>query len=182
MNLSEAQRKYLVRDQIIGGGVFNALISALLGWLTFRQLAAVPMHGEPSILSDVIATSVLLPLFICVIATPLVHKAMQAGKVLPLHGESDARTMLLWLPGNSLLRGVLLALAALATCAPVLLGSLLLFGVTSMSVGGFAVLKLFYAGILAAAVSPIVALYAMASAAPSGMALDISLHGSAEQL
>jgi hypothetical protein len=159
------QRKYLVRDQIIGGALVNGVINAFLAWLTFRHHAVVPMQGDPSILNDVIATAVLMPLFICVIATPLVRKAMQAGKFEPLATASSARTMVLWLPAHSFLRGLLMALAALATCAPVLLGLLLMFGVHSMSVAGFATLKLFYSGIVGALVSPLVALYVMAAAA-----------------
>jgi hypothetical protein len=168
MNLSDAQRKYLVREQIVGGALVNGVINAFLGWLTFRHHSVVPMHGDPSILNDVIATSVLMPLFICVIATPLVHKALQSGKARALDADapSAVRTMILWLPANSFLRGALLAAAALATCTPLLLGTLLLCGVHGMSVAGFATLKFFYAGTLAGLVSPIVALYAMAAPRP----------------
>lgn len=165
MKLSESQRKYLVRDQIIGGALVNGVLNAFLAWLTFRHHALVPMQGDPSILNDLIATAVLMPLFICVIGTPLVRKALRAGKFEPLTTLSSGRTMVLWLPANSFLRGLLLALGALATCAPVLLGLLLLFGVHSMSVAGFTTLKLVYSGILGALVSPLVALYVMASAA-----------------
>jgi hypothetical protein len=166
MNLSDAQRKYLVHEQIVGGALVNGVINAVLGWLTFRHHPIVPMQGDPSILNDVIATSVLMPLFICVIATPLVRKALQAGKAQALDTPSAARTMILWLPANSFLRGGLLAAAALATCTPLLLGALLLFGVNGMSVAGFATLKFFYAGTLAGLVSPIVAVYAMAAPQP----------------
>lgn len=166
MNLSDAQRKYLVHEQIIGGALVNGVINAFLAWLTFRKHPVVPMTGDPSILNDVIATSVLLPLFLCLIATPLVRKALQAGKAQPLDAPSPVRTMILWLPASSFLRGALLAVAALATCAPLLLGLLLLLDVHSMSLGGFAALKFFYAGLLAAIASPIVALYAMARPEP----------------
>ena len=173
MNLSHAQRKYLVHEQLIGGALVNGLINALLGWLTFRNHPVVPMQGDPSLLNDIIATSVLMPWFICVIGTPLVRKALRAGKAEALAGPSSARTMVLWLPANSLLRGGLLAVASLATCAPLLLGGLLVFGVHGMSVASFAVLKLFYAGLLGGLVSLVVALYAMAApSAPLTAALD----------
>jgi hypothetical protein len=166
MNLSDLQRKYLVHEQIVGGALVNGVINAVLGWLTFRHHLVVPMQGDPSLLNDVIATSVIMPLFICVIGSWLVRKAVQAGKVAPLDAPSAARTMIMWLPANSFLRGALLAVAALATCTPLLLGALLLCGVNGMSVAGFATLKFFYAGALAGLVSPIVALYAMAVPLP----------------
>jgi hypothetical protein len=83
MTLSDAQRKYLVHEQIVGGALFNGVINAALAWLTFRHHPIVPMHGDPSILNDVIATSGLMPLFICLIGTPLVRKALRAGKFQP---------------------------------------------------------------------------------------------------
>lgn len=174
MNLSDAQQKYLVHEQIIGGALVNGVINAFLGWLTFRHHPVVPIKGDPSILNDVIATSVLMPLFICLIATPLVRKAMRAGKTQAIESPSAMRTMILWLPASSFLRGALLALASLATCTPILLGMLLMFDVQSMSVAGFATLKFFYAGILAGLVSPVVALYAMAAPQPLKAATTLS--------
>jgi hypothetical protein len=163
MNLSEAQLKYLVRDHVIGGAVCNGPINALLAWLTFRTHGVAPMQGDPSILNDVIGTASLMPLMICVIGTPLVRKVVHAGKVEPWIRASAERTMLMWLPANSVLRGLILALAALATVAPMLLGVLLALGVQHMSVGGYVTLKLVYTSILGALVSPLVALYVMAT-------------------
>jgi hypothetical protein len=171
MNLSDAQRKYLVREQIIGGALVNGVLNGVLAWLTFRKHAVVPMTGDPSLLNDVLATAVVMPLAICLIATPLVRKAIQAGKVEPLSAAATpARTMLLWLPEHSLLRGLVLAFAALATCAPLLLGSLLVFGVHDLSVTGFAAIKFFYAAIVAGLVSPIIALYVLVNPQPRAAA------------
>jgi hypothetical protein len=171
MTLSDAQRSYLLRDHVIGGAIINATMNALFGWLSFRKHGFAPMSGDPSVLNDVIGTGLLLPLIICVIATPLVRKSIEARKLEPLNTDigtvSAARTMLLWLPTNPVLRGLILSLAALATVTPVLLGVLLAFGVQAMSLGGYVLLKMFYAGLLAAIVSPLVALYVMASATSS---------------
>lgn len=172
MDLSQAQRKYLVRDQMIGGAILNGPINALFAWLTFRGHGGAPMQGDPSILNDVIGTSVLLPLIICLIGTPLIRKFVHAGKIQAWVTPSAERTMLLWLPSNPVLRGLILSLAALATLAPMLLGVLLAFGVQHMSVGGYATLKLFYCALLAALVSPLVAAYVMATATPA-VAIDV---------
>lgn len=177
MNLTESQRKYLVHEQIIGAAVINGVINALLAWLTFRKHASVPMHGDPSILGDALGTALLLPLLLCLIATPLIRKAVRAGKVAPISLQSPRRTMLLWLPRTSFVRGLVLAVGALATCAPVMLGALTLFGVQGMSVTGFVVLKLFYAGIMAALVSPIVALYVLVSEAAEPLPFPVAVPG-----
>jgi hypothetical protein len=176
MNLSEAQRKYLIHEQIIGAAIVNGLLNGLLGWLAFRKHPAVPMLGESSIVNDTIGTAVLLPLFVCLIATPLIRKAVKAGKVAPLTAASEARSMVLWLPANPFLRGLVLALGALASCATVLLGLLALLGVQQMSVSGFVIVKMLYSAILAALVSPIIALYVLASEAPTAAVATLDLN------
>ncbi|MEY4581067.1 MAG: hypothetical protein RL701_5770 [Pseudomonadota bacterium] len=168
MNLSETQRKYLIQDHVIAGSVINALLNAGLAWLGFRHHADVPMTGDPGIIRDTIATMVLLPLFTCVIVTPLVRKSLAAGKVEALYKPSPERSMLLWLPSSSFLRGLTLALASLALCGAPILGIFLLAGVDAMSVGGYVLIKAIYAGVLAAIVSSLSALYVLASAAVSG--------------
>jgi len=164
MDLTEAQRKYLVHDQIIGSAVFNALLNALLAWLTFRRHTAVPLKGDPSIIGDAIGTAVLLPLLTCLIVTPLVRKALKTGKLEPLLTPSPGRSMVLWLPSLSFFRGLVLALAALATCAPVFLGLLVLAGVEQLSVGAFIFVKTLYAAVMAGLCAPVIALYVMATA------------------
>lgn len=171
MYLSEAQRKYLIQDQIIGSAVFNAVLAALLAWLTFRHHTSVPMKGDPSIIGDAIGTAVLLPLLTCLIVTPLVRKAMQAGKLEPLMQPSTGRSMVLWLPKLSFLRGVVLALAALATCTPLWLGTLVLAGVDQLSVGMYIFMKSVYAGVMAGGCAPIIALYVMARTPAAALAL-----------
>jgi len=174
MNLSESQRKYLMREHVVGAAVVNGVLNACLAWLGFRAHDHVPMRGEQSILNDAIGTAVLLPLLLCMIATPLIRKAVQAGKVHALALHTPERAMSLWLPSSALLRGLVLAVGALATCAPVFLGLLWLFGVQEMSVSGFALLKALYAGLMAAVVSPLVALYVLASESIASPQLDLA--------
>ena len=163
MFLSEAQRKYLIQDQIIGSAIFNALLNALLAWLTFRRHASVPMKGDPSIIGDAIGTAVLLPLLTCVIVTPLVRKVLKTGKLEPLVTPSPARSMVLWLPRLSFARGLVLALGALATCAPIYLGLLVVAGIDQLSVGAFVAIKTVYAALMAGLCAPVIALYVMAA-------------------
>lgn len=162
MQLSDSQRKFLIQDQAIGSGIFNLLLNALIAWLTFRKLPAVPISGDPSITGDVIGTMILLPLLTCVIVTPLVRKAVQAGKVEPLHEDTSARRMVRWLPSNSFLRGLALGFISLALFGPLLLGAFMVAGVQTMSVGGYVFIKALYAAALAAVNAPVIALYVLA--------------------
>ena len=174
MFLSDAQRKYVVNDHIIGSGVFNLLVNALLGWLSFRHHNPAPMRGDPSILNDAIATAALLPLLICLIVTPLVRKRVRSGKLEPITSLAGSFDMLAWLPHSSFLRGLTLSLLCLAWLTPLYLGSLMTFGVTSLSLGSFVVVKALVAGVTAALVAPVVALYAMATTQPAEEVLELS--------
>ena len=75
----------------------------------------------------------------------------------------------MWLPSLSFLRGLVLALAALATCAPLWLGPLVVAGVDQVSVGTFVFMKSLYAAIMAGACSPIIALHVMATESPASV-------------
>lgn len=163
MFLSEAQRKYLVHDQIVGSAIFNLLLNAGLAWLGFRHHDAVPMRGDPSILNDAIGTAVILPLLTCLVVTPLVRKRLRTGKLEPLLELPERYDLLFWLPRWSFVRGLVLALLCLAWIAPLYLGLFFLFGVQSMSVGGFVLVKGLYAAIMAGAIAPVIALHAMAT-------------------
>jgi hypothetical protein len=178
MQLSATQRKYLLNDQIIGGAIFNFVLNTLLAWLTFRRHEVVPLKGDQSIVANVLGIAIILPLLSCVIVTPLVRKAIQAGKVEPLQQASTGRTVVLWLPKLSLLRGLVLSLLSLAWAAPLVLAVLVFAGVASMSVGGFVFVNGLYAAAISAGVSPIVALYVLASAEPMpGVSRDAAAFG-----
>jgi hypothetical protein len=166
MFLSETQRKYLVHDQIIGSAIFNVLLNAFLAWLTFRHEPAVPMKGDPSIVGDTIGTALILPIVTCLVITPLVRRAIRAGKVEPLTTMSQELEMVLWLPRWSFVRGLVVGIACLAWLAPVLLGLLLLAGIESLPLSAFIIVKATYAGVMAAVVAPVFALYTLATAEP----------------
>jgi hypothetical protein len=174
MKLSAAQHKYLVHDQIIGAGIFNLLLNAGLTWLSFRHHKLVPMTGDPSIVGDTIGTALIMPLLICLIASPLVRKAMKAGKVDAFSESSRVRSILRWLPAWSFVRGLVLGLVCVAWFAPPLLLLFKLAGVENMSVGGYVLVKSLFAGALAAVVSPVVAMYVLATTAPVAAAAAAS--------
>jgi hypothetical protein len=173
MQLSESQRKYLISEHVIGGGVFNLLLSAVLAWLAFRHHDVVPLRGDPGIVRDALGTVVILPFLTCLIVTGLVRKSVKAGKVEPTLGPSPQRSMLLWLPRSTFLRSLVFALLSLAFFAPVLLGLFLVSGIDHLSVGSFVAIKGLYAGVLAACNSPFIALYVLAtSEAPAAVLSD----------
>ena len=166
MFLSTEHRRFLLHEQAIGGGVFNTGLNALIAWALFPASDTIPLEGEPSIAGDTIATCFLLPFLICVIVTPLVRKAMAQGKVMPLPWSTADHPLLRWLPRNTWARAALIGLACSLFIAPVAILLLHTLGIEAMARTPFIVGKALFAGALAAAVSPVVALYTLASPQP----------------
>ena len=140
----------------------NLVLNALIAWGVFGRLGVVPLWGQQSIAGDLFGTAFLLPFLTCVIVTPLARR--QVGH-RGLGGLGWSRTSHPWLralPAQPLWRGVALGVACALSVAPFLLGTLDVVGVHEMRVRGFVIFKALVAGLLAAAVTPIIALWAIA--------------------
>jgi hypothetical protein len=163
MRLSAAQRMFIVRDQIVSPTLFNAGLNGWLAWLVFRHQAFVPMNGTVGIVSDALATAVMLPLMTCLFATPFIRWAVRLGKVEALRADDATLDRLLRLPTSAFKRGIVLAAPCLLCLAPIVLAALWLAGVDELPVMTFVVVKAIYAGVIAGVVSPVIALYALAT-------------------
>ena len=146
------------REQVIGGALVNFAINAVLAWLLFRQMPQVPFVGAQSIVGDTLATALLLPLLLCLAATPtfrsmFARRAVLRPARLPAAGG---------LPHQPLLLGLLLGLLALLTLAPLTLWLLQLLQVEGMSFAGFVLFKAAFAAVLAALITPLVLQRALA--------------------
>lgn len=146
------------REQMVGAAVVNAAINAALAWLLFRQLPQVPFLGEQSIVGDTLATALLLPPLLCLVATPTFRSMLARRAVLrPAQLPAASR-----LPQQPLLLGLLLGLVALLTLAPATLCLLQRLQVESLSLGGFVLFKAGFAALLAVLITPLVLQQALA--------------------
>jgi len=168
MQLSAEQRRFLIREQIIGSGVVNVLANGVIAWITFRSFALVPMWGplswkQQSIAWDIIATTFCLPWLTCMVVTPLVRKATREGKVAPIPMPATEVAVLRWLPTRVVLRSFVVSWGTAALILPPAIGLLLLLDVDALTLAAFVSLKALFSGVLAALVTPLIALYAMTS-------------------
>lgn len=144
-------RRYRI-EQLIGSVLVNFVINAGLAWLVFRQMPVVPFRGPQSIVGDTIATALLLPLFVALLATPT-FRSMLARRVVLLP-SSPLRP--LPLPQQPLLLGLVLALLATLTLAPATLAVVALAGIESLSFAQFLWFKAGFAALLAALILPLI--------------------------
>jgi hypothetical protein len=170
MELAAAHRTYALRDQGVGAALVNFIINGAIAWVMFRSLAAVPLWGQQSIAGDTIGTGFFLPFITCLIVTPLTLRQVRTG-TLPEPAWSRAdHPWLARLPRGATSRGAVLgAVGALIAAPPVVL-ALSALGVGELPLWSFITFKAIFAAILAALVSPLIALAALGDAPriPSG--------------
>ena len=160
--MSSAQRRYLLVEHGIGAAAFNLVLNGAIAWLMFRGVTGVPLWGQQSIAGDTLGTSLLLPVMSSLIVTRVVRAHVRAGRVAPLSWPTVAAGDLRWLPGTPLRLGASLALVAIALPGVLTVGALAVLGVAEMPFGSFVLFKACFAAALAALVTPVIALSAIA--------------------
>lgn len=150
-------RKYLTIQTLVGAGV-NLVLNGAIGWAAFRSLDRIPFSGSPSISGDLVGTAILLPLLVCLIATPLVRMEVRRGKIAPAQPSGPIPR---FLPRSLLLRGIALGLLAAVMIAPLTIWGLQALGIRGMGLWQFVGFKAAFGSALAALITPIVALRAL---------------------
>jgi hypothetical protein len=157
--VSPEQRRYLVLEQGIGAGVFNVALNAGIAWAMFRGLETVPLWGQQSIAGDTIGTAFMLPFLTTLIASRVVRGHVRRGRVAAMSWTDGAAR---FVPRGLSRRGALLGIVCLVAVALPAAAALGALGVDQMSFGSFVTFKAVFAGLLAAAVTPLVARAALA--------------------
>lgn len=160
--MTNEQRRFLIVDQGIVGGVINFVVNGAIAWYLFRAMAQVPMTGgSQNILGDVVGTFFLLPLIVCLIVTPLVRRQVRSGKLAALNWDRATHWLYRHMPASSFMRGLVLGVACTIVLGLPLFGLMAAFGITSMAYWDFVITKGVYAGVLAAIISPVIAFAAL---------------------
>jgi hypothetical protein len=165
--ISGAHLRYLLLEHVLGAAAVNFALNAGIAWVTFRRAARVPFWGHLSIAGDTAATSLVLPFMTCLTVTLFVRRDVRAGRVPALGWTRSARRAVGWLPRRTLLRALVLGLLFGALLAPPTIAAVGVAHVAPLPLCPFVAFKAAFAAIEAALVSPLVALWALASAPPA---------------
>ena len=161
-------RKYLV-GQAIAGAVINLFLNGAIGWLSYRHLPRVPLYGPQSMAGDIVVTSLLLPVLVCLIVTPLVRAEIRKARLPAVAWAGDNRSRVRR-PRNLLLRGLLLGVLTGILVSPVLSGVLSVFvGAEGLEVPAFVAFKASLGAMLAAVVTPITVRWTLEEVLPSSV-------------
>jgi hypothetical protein len=158
--VSHDYRKYLVGQGVIGAGINFMLISAI-GWMLYRHLPRIPLYGEQSIAGDIVVTSFLLPVLVCLIATPLIRSEVRKARLPAASWLRPGSSRAAHLLGNLLLRAVVLGVLSALLVSPVAIWTLHTLGVDGLEFWTFVAFKASFAAALAAVITPIVAAWAL---------------------
>ena len=168
--LTAAQRRWFLLEQLVVPTLFNLAFNAFLGWATFRPYTPVPLWFElriwsdllkPTIGGDVLGMLFFLPGLTCLIGTPLIKRAARLGKVERLRIAPEEHWLLRRMPRSLWVRAGFIGLACVVAFGPVSIGVLSFLGLTAWPLGAAVWFKGVYAGLLAALVTPPIALYAL---------------------
>jgi len=171
--LDLAHRRYLLIEQGIGSAIFNLLLNGAIAWFMTRSLERVPLWGtDLSIAGDTIGTTFMLPFFTCLIVTRLARGQVVRGRLPPVAWRRDSHAALGRLPARTLPRALVLGLATLVAVAPVAVWALTVFEVNDLGVWRFVAFKALFAAVLAAIVTPIVALGALGDTVPESPGVE----------
>jgi len=165
--LESEHRRWVLYNAIIGTAVVNAVINAVLAWVTVRGQHSVPVWsaplvGDPSTVVDTVATLFFLPLFTTVFCTASVRRRLQSGSLEPL--ARPHLGLLSRLDGGRLRRGLVLGGLCTAVLAPITIAVLLGVDFDGVSRSEFITFKVAFAVALGALVTPLIAVRAMAEA------------------
>jgi len=160
--MSSPQLRYLLVEQGVGSAVFNFVLNAAIAWGLFRHLSVVPLWGQQSIAGDTIGTTIMLPLLTCLIVTRVARGHLRRERVAALGWSRRSHPWLRALPAGTWWRAVVLALITSALVAAPTLWALAALGIADLGLWPFVAFKASFAAALAAVVTPLVALWAIA--------------------
>ena len=163
MSLSNEHRRYLLVNQMAVPAIFNVVLNGLLAWLILRHNAFLTLWGEGAVGPDLLLTAFLLSFLSCLIVTKLINREITHGKVSRL--ASDQISDSGWHTRSALARASLLGLAGVLLAAAPAVAALSWAGAEPMTVPWFVGFKAVWCGLLAAAISPLIAWWALSAAA-----------------
>jgi hypothetical protein len=166
---SRTQRSFLLTEQLIGAALFNLVLYALIGWLSFGPSpgALVSVWGDPGMAIDLCATSFVLPFVTSMIWSSLVRRTVRRASLLTLGWSPADHPALRWLPTSLLARSLVLALLSAVAVIPAILLTLQLVDAQHVSLLSFVLSKALLSAVLSAVVTPVAAVYVMAEETPA---------------
>jgi hypothetical protein len=161
--LHAQHRRWIVINALLITAVVNLAINGVLAWFSVRSqhgvpIWALPAPGKTNLVTDTVGTFFFLPLFTCLTCTTAVWREVRAGRMPRL----EALAVPSRFARGRLRRGALLGAITVALLSPIAIAVLVVGQLGTVSTTGFVVYKMVLGVLLGAAVTPVIAVLAMA--------------------
>jgi hypothetical protein len=158
-------------DQFAVPIVLNFAINWCLAWAIYHGAPVIPLWGMESVSSDMLGTSLVLPVVTCMINSAVVKRHARQGRVPHLNLDWT-RWPWRFAPKSVVRRGLLLALSCLVFVALPTLGIMNVLGLTHFDERTCLALNGSYGALLAGVTSPVIAALVAAEVSPATRVLD----------
>jgi hypothetical protein len=170
--LPREHRRWIVLNALLVTAVINVVVNAVIAWVTIRgesnvPLWSVPLVEKPSTITDTVGTFFVLPLVTCLLATTAVWRDRRIGRLPSLGGGVPSHALLSNVPRTRVRRGVRLGAVMTIALAPISVLILVAIDFGGLTQGQFVLYKAALGVALGAAVTPVIALWAMADPLPT---------------
>ena len=155
MMLSSEQRSLVRRSFVLNPLMINFVVNGLLAWMVYGRTPAIPIS---TLIVDTLLTCFLIPFLTCLVVVPVVWQLVRQGDLSAVSWSRADYWWLRWLPDGKWARALAAGLAVAVLGTLIIIGLLLLFGMESMAGSSFVWFKAAYAALLAALITPFLAL------------------------
>ena len=161
--LQAQHRRWIVINALIITAAINLVINGALAWFSVRTqhvvpIWALPAPGKTNLMTDTLGTFFFLPFFTCLTCTTAVWAEMRGGRMPRL----ETLAVPTRLAHGRLRRGAILGLCTAALLAPIAAAVIAIGRLGSVSPTQFVVYKMILGVLLGLAVTPLIAVLAMA--------------------
>lgn len=159
--MSTASQGYIVKEASTNG-VINAFMNGGFAWYLSAEKLSLPVWGGQGVIVDFIATAAILVFILSLIVLPLQRSKVAKHGLGAVQPPFAFIRYLGWLaPQRDLVKALVLALLAALVSLPLIALVFFLGGVDQLSPLAFTLSKALYTGLVAAAVVPLIILFAM---------------------
>jgi hypothetical protein len=178
--LTPAHRRWIYLNALLITALINLAVNAAIAWISVIgvrrvPLWSVPLIDKPSTITDTVGTLFILPLITCLLCTTAVWRDITTKRLPALRATAGADALAAKLPRSRLRRGIGLGAVVTVTLAPLTVLVLIAIDFTNLTVTQFVLYKAAFGIALGAVVTPLIALFAMASSPTQAIDANVGL-------
>jgi hypothetical protein len=164
MMLLSEQRSLVRRSFVLSPIIINFLVNGLIAWIIYGRTPTIPVT---TLIVDTLLTCFLIPFLTCLVVVSVVWQLVRQGDLSAVSWSRDDFWWLRWLPDGKWARALAIGLAIAVLGTLIITGLLLLLGIESIVGSIFVWFKAAYTAVLAALITPFLALASLGDVSAS---------------